>query len=173
MLIRREQPFDIDAVARVHTAAFAGPTGAGMLSQEAALVAALRASPAWIAPLSLVAVAGDVVVGHVLCTRATLDRTKPVLALAPIGVVPERQRIGVGQALMHAMLGAAEALDEPLVGLLGDPGYYARFGFAVATKQNIEPPDPAWRDHFQVRHLHPSGPSFGGQFHYPAAFDAL
>ena len=54
---------------------------------------------------------------------------------------------------MHAVLGAAEALDAPLVALLGNPGFYRRFGFVPSTDVGIEAPDPAWGVHFQVRPL--------------------
>jgi putative acetyltransferase len=54
---------------------------------------------------------------------------------------------------MHAVLGAADALDEPLVGLLGDPAYYGRFGFVPAQSIGVAAPDSSWGDSFQVRTL--------------------
>jgi putative acetyltransferase len=81
--------------------------------------------------------------------------------------------IPVGQALMHAVLGAADALDEPLVALLGDPGYYRRFGFRLARDFDINPPVPAWVPHFQARVLTAYPPSLRGTFAYPAPFDHL
>src|SRR5689334_4551394 len=54
---------------------------------------------------------------------------------------------------MHAILGAAGALGEPLVALLGDPGFYRRFGFELSTAYEITPPRPEWQPHFQVRVL--------------------
>jgi putative acetyltransferase len=50
---------------------------------------------------------------------------------------------------MHAVLGAADALDEPLVGLLGDPAYYRRFGFVSAESVGVAAPDSSWGDSFQ------------------------
>jgi putative acetyltransferase len=58
-----------------------------------------------------------------------------VLGLGPLGVEPGWQRRGVGSALMHAILGGAEACGETLVGLVGDPAYYGRFGFAPAWER--------------------------------------
>ena len=55
-----------------------------------------------------------------------------MLALGPLSVRPDRQRQGVGSALMHAVLGAADALGERLVALLGSTAYYPRFGFRPA-----------------------------------------
>jgi putative acetyltransferase len=113
--------------------------------------------------------AGDVV-GHVLCTRGHVGQA-PVLALGPLTVRPDSQRRGVGSALMHAVLGAADALDEPLVALLGSPAYYRRFGFRLSSEYQILPPKPEWQPHFQVRVLAAYQPSIYGTFAYPAPFD--
>jgi len=74
---------------------------------------------------------------------------------------------------MHAVLAAAEALDEPLVALLGAPGYYGRFGFVPAAGEGIAAPDPRWGDHFQVRWLAAARGSLSGPFRYAAPFDEL
>src|SRR5208283_2060346 len=103
------------------------------------------ASPAWIPALSLVATGpGHDVIGHVLCTRGHVGEA-PVLALGPLTVQPDRQHRGVGSALMHTVLGAADALGEPLVVLLGAPGYYHRFGCRLGAEYQITPPEPSWR----------------------------
>jgi putative acetyltransferase len=169
VLIRPEAAGDADVIRAVTAAAFARP--GDQEPAEAGLVDELRAGPDWLPGLSLVAVSpGDGITGHVLCTRGYVD-SSPVLALGPLSVRPDRQRGGVGSALMHAVLGAADALGEPLVGLLGDPAYYARFGFQVSTDYQIEPPQPQWRPHFQVRVLTAYQPSVHGTFRYPEPFD--
>lgn len=173
MLVRRERSGDERAVRRVHAAAFRRVTDERGVPPEVGLVDSLRASRDWLAKLSLVAVDSDEVIGHVLCTRARLARGQPVLGLAPIGVLPGHQGTGVGHALMHAMLGAAEALGEPLVGVLGEPGYYARFGFRTATDVGVVPPDPAWGRYFQVRLLTAYEPTLTGRFSYAPAFETL
>jgi putative acetyltransferase len=130
-----------------------------------------RASPAWLPALSLVAVTPqDEVIGHVLCTRAHVDET-PVLALGPLSVRPDRQRTGVGSALMHAVLGAGDALGEPMVVLIGDPGYYHRFGFRLGSDCGITPPVPGWQPFFQVRTLACYQPTVRGAFRYAEPFD--
>ncbi len=96
-----------------------------------------------------------------------------VAGLGPIGVLPERQGEGVGSALVHAVLGAADALGLPLVGLLGAQAFYARFGFVPAAARGIAAPDPTWGDAFQVRVLCAYEPSFVGSFHYAPAFDEI
>jgi putative acetyltransferase len=79
----------------------------------------------------------------------------------------------VGKALMHAVLGAADALGEPLVALLGSTGYYPRFGFRPAGELEITPAHPQWTEHFQVRTLTAYDPAVRGQFAYPEPFDRL
>ncbi|MBB5873268.1 putative acetyltransferase [Allocatelliglobosispora scoriae] len=168
MLIRRETPADIDAIRTVTAAAF-------QRVDEAALVDALRADDtAWLPALSLVAVsaADGSVVGHVLATRATVDGV-PVLGLGPVSVRPDHQGRGVGSALVHAVLGAADALDEPLVALLGSRDYYTRFGFRLAADFGITPPVAEWTPHFQVRALAAHDPRLRGTFAYADAFDDL
>ena len=171
MLIRRESGTDADVIRAITAAAFARPGPQAQAPPEARLVDELRASPAWLAPLSLVATGpGDEVIGHVLCTRGHVEQA-PVLALGPLTVRPDHQRSGVGSALMHAVLGAADALGEPLVALLGDPGYYRRFGFRLGTEYQITPPVPRWQPHFQVRVLSCYQPSVAGTFRYAEPFD--
>lgn len=165
VLIRREQPADIPAIGAVHAAAFE-------TALEKDLVTSLRADKGWLPALSLVALDGDEVVGHVVCTRGHVGDV-PALGLGPLGVLPRLQKSGVGGALMHAVLGAADALDEPVVVLLGHTGYYPRFGFVPASTLGIEAPDPQWGDHFQARPLSTYDPSIRGPFHYAQPFDEL
>ena len=172
MLIRREDAADIEAIRAITAAAFTRPgQPPGEDPPEARLVGELRAGPAWLPPLSLVAVtpAGEVI-GHVLCTRGHVGQA-PALGLGPLSVRPDQQRRGVGSALMHAVLGAADALGEPLVALLGDPGYYGRFGFRLSSDYQVTPPQPDWQPHFQVRLLAGYQPWLRGAFAYPEPFD--
>ena len=165
MLIRREVAADVPVIDAIHAAAFGRDV-------EKDLVTALRGSSAWLPALSLVAEVGGRVVGHVVCTRAHVAET-PALGLGPLGVSPPHQRTGVGSALTHAVLGAADALAEPVVVLLGNPDYYRRFGFEQATGLGIEPPDPAWGRHFQVRRLSTYDSSVRGPFAYAQPFTEL
>ncbi|NED96127.1 N-acetyltransferase [Phytoactinopolyspora alkaliphila] len=172
MLIRREAPADVDAVRAVHLEAFAKPDHPGDVPVEAGLVDDLRADSGWIPALSLVAEADDDVIGHVVCTRGRIGDA-PALGLGPLGVLPAHQSQRVGSALMHAVLGAADALDEPVVMLLGHTGYYPRFGFRPASEYGIVPPVPEWGAHFQVRTLSAYEPTMRGEFQYAAPFNDL
>lgn len=162
-------PDDIAAIRAVVADAFGGADQV----PEAELVAALRADAAWLPALSLVATDPDgTVIGHVLATRGHVD-TAPALVLGPLSVRPDRQRRGVGSALVHALLGAADAMDEPFVALLGDPLYYQRFGFRPCGDYHIAPPVAQWRPHFQVRPLTAYDPAVRGTFTHPEPFDHL
>jgi putative acetyltransferase len=159
MLIRRETPADVDAIRSVTNLAFKnGP--------EAQLIDQLREDEGWIPELSLVE---DSVLGHVVCTRGYVDDV-PALGLGPISVHPDHQRGGIGKALMHAVLGAAEARGERAVILLGSPGYYSRFGFRPAAEFGITPAVPEWAPYFQARLF---APVPAGAFRYAEPFDRL
>lgn len=172
VLIRRERAADIEAIRAVHVSAFADVAPPGRPPVEAGLVDALRAGGDWLPGLSLVAEADGEIVGHVVCTRARLGESA-ALGLGPLGVHARAQRRGVGQALMHAVLGAADALDEPVVVLLGHPGYYPRFGFRPAADYGITPPVAEWAPHFQARTLTAYDPSMRGEFAYAQPFNDL
>ncbi|MEU1040581.1 N-acetyltransferase [Streptomyces sp. NPDC005907] len=171
MLIRRELPADVPDVRAVTAAAFAKPDTP--VPVEVTLLDALRDCDGWLPALSLVATDADgEVIGHVVCTRGHVGAA-PTLGLGPLSVRPDHQRRGVGLALMHAVLGAADALGEPFVALLGSPEYYSRYGFRTATDHRIAPPDPAWGRYFQVRTLSAYDPALHGTFEYAEPFTRL
>jgi putative acetyltransferase len=170
MLIRRETATDETAVAAVTEAAFRTPENDPPV--EVGLLAALRTDAGWLPRLSLVAVIDEVVIGHVVCSRGSLGGL-PALGLGPLSVLPLHQRKGVGSALMHAVLAAADALDESVVVLLGDPAYYSRFGFRLADELGITPDDPAWVPYFQARTLTTYHPPLRGAFTYATPFQGV
>jgi predicted N-acetyltransferase YhbS len=113
VIVRREQPADHDAVRELHRTAFARDPVTGVLRSaeavpEARLVDLLREDAGFLPHLSLVAVDGDDLVGHVLATRGWLEPFgTPVLGLGPVGVRPDRQRRSIGTVLVHAVLAVA------------------------------------------------------------------
>jgi len=127
MRVRAERPADVDAVRELNRAAFEG-------ADEARIVDALRGA---VAPLvSLVADEAGTVVGHILFSPVTLASAPhlPLMGLAPMAVVPARQRKGVGSALVRSGLDACRGLGVAGVVVLGHAAYYPRFGFVPASR---------------------------------------
>jgi putative acetyltransferase len=163
----RRRHTDIDAV---HRAAFAR-SHSNSEPPEVQLVHDLRDHIGWVPALSHVAEdSTGAVVGHVVCTVGSIDQDT-ALGLGPLGVLPAHQRRGVGEALMHSVIGAADALGFAMVVLLGHVGYYSRFGFVAARSIGVIPPDASWDEHFQARALHAWKPSIAGVFRYAAPFE--
>ena len=112
---------------------------------------------------SLVTVDDGDVVGHVGLSHSWLDareRLVDVLVLSPLSVHPERQRHGIGTALLAAALDAGRSLATPAVFLEGDPRYYGRRGFARASKHGFETA-PVVRPTRRSRSLSSTGTSRG------------
>lgn len=129
--IREEQPDDISAIHRLNVAAFGQP-------QEAELVDLLRTNGA--ALLSLVATLNGRVVGHILYSPATVemdDRNIVGAGLAPMAVLPEYQRRGIGSRLVEAGTVRLRERGCPFIIVLGHPDYYPRFGFRSAREYGI------------------------------------
>ena len=162
MIVRRYEVGDRDAVRDIHAEAFGRDV-------EAVLFDALMDDGDAIEPLSFVVEVDGRPVGHVVCSRATVGN-HGVAALGPIGVLRARQGKGVGSAMVHAVLGAADELELPLVALLGSRAYYGRFGFVPGSELAIEAPEPVWGDDFQVRRLRAYSADVRGQFRYAPAF---
>ncbi|MCX6356155.1 MAG: N-acetyltransferase [Candidatus Aureabacteria bacterium] len=124
--IRPEQETDIAQIHAVNAAAF--PTSA-----EAILVDNLRQSASPL--ISLVAEHNGKIIGHILFTPMTLpaSATVKVMGLAPMAVLPENQRQGIGSTLIKAGLIACKDLGAGAVVVLGHPDYYPKFGFVPAS----------------------------------------
>jgi putative acetyltransferase len=111
---------------------------------------------------------GNELVGHLQAAPGRLDGSATdVAGVAPVCVVAAHQGHGVGRALMAALIDAAEGQHWPLLVLLGDPGYYSRFGFGPGGPLGLSyPPVGADNPHFQARRLPDYSPRLRGEFSY-------
>lgn len=135
MQIRDERPHDAAIIAAITTAAFLGAPHAS--GNEGAVIDALRR--AGTLTISLVAISDDEVVGHVAFSPVRIDgegdsRAVGWYALGPIAVRPDRQRQGIGRALVRGGLSRLELLGAQGCVLLGDPAYYSQFGFSSCDR---------------------------------------
>ncbi len=123
MIVREEMPEDVLGVRAVEEAAF-GRKG------EAELVDRLRQRGS--VTLSLVALEGAQVVGHILFSPGEVSDGKNSWAcegMGPVAVLPEYQRKGIGMKLIEKGLELCWQRGVKAVFVLGDPAYYTRFGF--------------------------------------------
>lgn len=134
--IRGEKPGDESAIRAVTERAFEssefGHNG------EAGLVENLRSQNA--ASISLVAEVSGQLVGHILFSPATIelkDHCSSGFGLAPVSVLPEFQRRGIGAKLIATGLEIAASSDCEFVIVLGHQEYYPKFGFAPASASNV------------------------------------
>lgn len=124
--------------------------------------------------LSLVAEADGAVVGHVLFTLARVGGSDSKVAmLAPLAVAPDRQKQGLGSALVRAAFDRLTGDGVSSVYVLGDPAYYGRFGFAPEPDVLTPCPIPEeWRDAWQSVALSGDAPGLSGRLVLPAPWHA-
>lgn len=160
MNIREERPEDREAIRALVQGAFGG-------TAEADLVDGLRDDED--AVISLVAEEDDRIIGHVMFSRMTAPF--PALGLAPVAVLQGREGSGVGSALIRAGLEMAGRGDAQAVFVLGEPGYYSRFGFDPELAKGFE---CAYSGPYLMA-LAPKGtlPVRTGRVEYAAAFARL
>ena len=148
-IIRPEMPDDHARVYEINKLAFE-------TDSEAVLVDGLRQEAQH--AISLVAVMGDEVVGHIFFTPVAIGDTAAspaTMGLTPLAVHPEYQDHGVGGELVKAGLEACAAAGAEVVVTLGHPDYYARFGFTPAVEEGISYVGPDYDAFFLVKELVP------------------
>jgi putative acetyltransferase len=143
--IRPEDAGDVAAVRQVNERAFG-------TKAEADLVGAVRGSDG---SISLVATVRGALVGHIMFTPVTLDEATAVrvAGLAPMSVLPEHQRAGVGTHLVRAGLAACREQGYGAVVVVGHPEYYPRFGFTPADAYRLRCEFAVPREAFMVHVL--------------------
>ena len=146
MRIRPETEADSAAIRAVNEAAFETPA-------EADLVESLRRRGRH--SVSLVADVEGVIVGHILFSRVSLveHARLNMLGLAPMAVMPDHQRKGIGAALVRQGLARCKDLGCCAVVVVGHPGYYPRFGFVPARRYGLRCEYDVPADVFMVAEL--------------------
>lgn len=164
MLIRPEAPTDLDAIHELTWIAFKPmPYSAGT---EADIIRRLRADGDL--TISLVAEEDGEVVGHVAFSPVSIDgRHDGWFGLGPISVKPERQRQGIGKALIAAGLKLLGARGASGCALIGNPEVYGHAGFVSDGKLTYADVDGRYVQRLILRGSAPSGaltfaPAFGG-----------
>jgi putative acetyltransferase len=164
MQIISERPTDASAIRAVTVAAFKDAPYS--TQTEAGIVDALRSAGAL--TLSLVALQDDEIVGHVAFSPVTIGMADgDWYGLGPVSVRPDRQRQGIGQAMIRDGLNRLMAMASSGCVVFGDPAYYRRFGFESdpALFYRGEPPG-----YFQRRVF--TGPAPSGEVRYHSGFEA-
>ena len=166
--IRNERPGDEAAIHAVVSQAF-GRTA------EADLLKSLRGNGR--AVVSLVVDEEGQVLGQVVFSPVVIEADAgehAALGLAPLAVLPAFQRLGIGSALVSAGLARCRDLGHTRVVVLGDPAYYARFGFSPAADFGIRYPSDVPREAFMALELVPGAlDGCAGVARYSPEFDNL
>jgi predicted N-acetyltransferase YhbS len=125
--------------------------------REHLFVARLRKCGAFVPELSLVAVHNDgEIVGHIMLTRITIKNDSALhasLALAPLSVLPEYQKMGIGSKLIERSHRIAEKLGFSSIFVLGHNSYYPRFGYEQSSLYDVLPPFKVSPEYFMIRKL--------------------
>lgn len=169
--IRQETPFDIPAIHILHQKAFGGREA------EAMLVDDIRRSEHFIPELSLVAGDSGHILGHILFSRIHIETAGghiAALALAPMAVLPEYQKMGIGTGLVRQGLVACKQLEHSIVIVLGHSDYYPRFGFSARAASSLECPFGDCGSAWMALELVPGAlQGVHGRVVYPPAFDQV
>ncbi|AFZ02654.1 GNAT family N-acetyltransferase [Calothrix sp. PCC 6303] len=168
MKIRVENYQDYLRISEVNTLAFAR-------ENEANLITEVRNSNFYIPELSLVAEIDDIVVAHIMFSYIELigEERLRVLSLAPVAVIPEFQKQGIGSNLIKAGLEKADAMGEALAIVLGSPSFYNRFGFMSSAIYDIKCPFDVPEDVFMVKIFKNFQVKYQGEVVYPPAFSRV
>ena len=171
--IRQETSCDHLAVKELLLLAFQGVPHSDQ--QEHLLVERLRLCDAFVPELSLVACESEQLLGHILLTEVDLEGSLPpdvkLLALAPLAVLPARQKQGIGASLLEEARLKAIDLGYAGIVLLGSPAYYSKFGYRPLSAFTIKLPLDVPPDYCQGLELFPKAlRGVKGTIIYPPAF---
>ena len=167
MIIRQEKSKEFHLIHSLIKAAFDSAEHADGNEQD--LVDALRKGDSYVPELSLVAEIDGKIVGHIMFTKLRIGNSTQ-LALAPLSVLPEYQKQGIGTALIHEGHKRARTLGYWYSVVLGNEKYYSRAGYSLARKYGILAPFGVPDEKFMVCKLLESAPSVSGVVQYAKEF---
>ena len=167
MFIRKAEVKDYETIYSVVKCAFDSAEHADGNEQD--LVNTLRKGNAFIPELSLVAEMDGKIVGHIMFTKAMVG-DKTVLALAPLSILPEYQRKGIGTALIKEGHKIAKDLGYGYSVVLGSEKYYPRVGYVPADTLGITPPFEVSRENFMAYKINGNIPAANGTIVYAKEF---
>lgn len=167
MLVRKEEAKDYDCIYSLVKTAFDSAEHADGNEQD--LVNALREGDAFIPKLSLVAEIDGKIVGHIMFTKAKVNG-ETVVALAPLSVLPEYQRQGVGTALIKEGHSIAAELGYAYSIVLGSERYYPKAGYLPAQEFGIIPPFDVPCENFMAYKLSDRASNLCGTLKYAKEF---
>jgi len=168
MEVRSEKPEDIEAIRKVNIAAFGRESEANLVDQLRNVTSTF----------SFVAVESDQIVGHIFFSPVVIQGecadNLPLLGLAPVAVIPDYQRQGIGTLLIEYGLENCAQFGCKAVVVLGSPEYYPRFGFIRAKEKGLRCEYTVPDEAFMVLELE-SGALHGcvGTVKYHSEFDKL
>ena len=167
VMIRRENKDDHKVIHNVVRTAFESAENKD--GNEPDLVDALRRGNSYIPELSLVAETDGIIAGHIMFTKAWVGEIK-VVALAPLSVIPEYQRKGIGTALVKEGHRIAADLGFAYSVVLGSENYYPKFGYVPADTVGIQAPFDVPKKNFMAYKLREDAPEACGVMRYAGEF---
>lgn len=167
LVIRQENVNDYEQVYNVIKTAFEKAEHSDGNEQD--LVIALRKSNSFIPELSLVAVGENKIIGYILFTKIKIgDSTE--LALAPLAVLPEYQKQGIGKKLIEKGHQIAKELGYHYSIVLGSATYYSKSGYSPAINYEIEAPFEVPSENFMAIKLNNTDKEIIGIVEYTKEF---
>ena len=165
--ISKEEKSDYEEVYNLVKTAFEKAKESDGNEQD--LVVDLRNSDNFVPELSLVAKKDDKVVGYILFTKIQIGKYEE-LALAPLAVLPEYQRQGVGSKLIEEGHKISKDMGYHYVVVLGSDKYYPKFGYEKASKYGIKPPFDVPDENFMAIKLNDLSEEIKGTVKYAKEF---
>jgi putative acetyltransferase len=167
LLIHTETPADQESIREVNRLAFGR-------DDEASLIDALRNGG--YVRISLVAEVDRLIVGHVLFSELPIlggTEAFPALALAPMAVLPEYQRQGIGSQLLRCGLETCREHGHRIIVVLGHPNFYRRFGFSSELARQLDSPFSGMASFMAMELVEGALNGVSGKVQYPPPFGVV